>query len=109
MMPYSMQPPTGYSMKAETWVSSAALLGRMNFALGLAAGRLRGISVDGSQLAAGATDPPTALAALEKTLLPETFRSRRMTRLRSDLRTRRSASGGSMMLRVRRMWRRLRG
>ena len=69
MMPYSMQPPTGYSMKAETWVSSAALLGRMNFALGLASGRLRGISVDSSQLVPGAWDAPGALAALENTLL----------------------------------------
>jgi uncharacterized protein (DUF1800 family) len=69
MMPYSMQPPTGYSMKAEAWVSSAALLGRMNFALGLAAGRLRGISVDTSQMASGAADPRATLAALESVLL----------------------------------------
>ncbi len=69
MMPYSMQPPTGYSMKAETWVSSAALLGRMNFALRLAAGLLRGVTIDGSQLAAGATDPTAALATLENSLL----------------------------------------
>ncbi|MFY9676053.1 MAG: DUF1800 domain-containing protein, partial [Terriglobales bacterium] len=33
---YAMMPPTGYSMKAETWVNSSALLARMNFALGLA-------------------------------------------------------------------------
>jgi uncharacterized protein (DUF1800 family) len=69
MMPYNMQPPTGYSIKAETWVSSAALLGRMNFALGLASGRLRGIAVDSSQLVGGATDAAAALAALENTLL----------------------------------------
>ena len=35
---YGMQPPTGYSMKADAWVNSAALLNRMNFALGLGAG-----------------------------------------------------------------------
>src|SRR5580658_10013919 len=46
MMPYGMMPPTGYSMKAETWVNSSALLGRMNFALGLAAGKIRGVKVD---------------------------------------------------------------
>src|SRR5260370_13833717 len=39
---YGMQPPTGYSMKAETWVNSAALLSRMNFALQLGTGRLPG-------------------------------------------------------------------
>ena len=40
---YGMQPPTGYSMRAETWVNSSALLGRMNFALALANGKLKGI------------------------------------------------------------------
>jgi uncharacterized protein (DUF1800 family) len=42
---YRMQPPTGYSMKAETWVNSAALLSRMNFALGLGAGKLDGTKI----------------------------------------------------------------
>jgi hypothetical protein len=50
---YQMQPPTGYSMKAEAWVNSAALLGRMNFALRLAAGRMPGVSFDPAQLLAG--------------------------------------------------------
>ncbi|MBV9624620.1 MAG: DUF1800 domain-containing protein [Acidobacteria bacterium] len=40
---YGAQPPTGYSMKAAVWVSSSALLGRMNFAIRLAAGRIRGV------------------------------------------------------------------
>ena len=69
MMPYGMQPPTGYSMKADTWVNSSALLGRMNFGLGLAAGRLRGVSVDPAQLAGDASDAQGALTALEKSLL----------------------------------------
>jgi uncharacterized protein (DUF1800 family) len=43
---YGMQPPTGYSMKAESWVNSSALIDRMNFSLALAAGRMRGVSVD---------------------------------------------------------------
>jgi len=49
---YQMQPPTGYSMKAEAWVNSAALLGRMNFALRLAAGRMPGVSFDPGTLLA---------------------------------------------------------
>ncbi|HKM86115.1 MAG TPA: DUF1800 domain-containing protein [Terriglobales bacterium] len=53
MMPYGMMPPTGYSMKADTWVNSSALLARMNFALGLAAGKIRGVKVDSASLAAG--------------------------------------------------------
>lgn len=68
---YGMQPPTGYSMKAETWVSSAALLGRMNFALSLASGKMRGAQVDPQSLLG--PNPPTdggqALADLESTLL----------------------------------------
>jgi uncharacterized protein (DUF1800 family) len=86
MMPYAMLPPTGYSMKAETWVNSSALLARMNFALGLVAGKIRGVKVDAVALAARAlpagattgaatdsstrmTDAQEALAALENSLL----------------------------------------
>ncbi len=69
MMPYGMQPPTGYSMKADAWVNSSALLGRMNFALGLASGKMHGVSVDASQLAPGASDGPQALVELENSLL----------------------------------------
>lgn len=58
---YGAQPPTGYSMKAETWVSSSALLNRMNFALNLTAGRMRGVKVDALQLAG---DTPSADAAM---------------------------------------------
>ncbi len=61
---YGAQPPTGYSMKAETWVSSAALLNRMNFALALTSGKVRGIKLDAMQLAAGSTPPPDTTATL---------------------------------------------
>ncbi len=43
---YEAQPPTGYPDRAESWVNTGALLGRMNFALGLAHNRLRGTRVD---------------------------------------------------------------
>jgi uncharacterized protein (DUF1800 family) len=69
---YQAQPPTGYSMKAEAWVSSAALLNRMNFALALTAGKIRGVKVDTVQLAGGPpapTDGMLALSALEAKLL----------------------------------------
>src|SRR5271165_2496506 len=74
MMPYGMMPPTGYSMKAGAWVNSSALLARMNFALALAAGRVRGVEVDSASLAgkkeAGApADAQQALATLEDALL----------------------------------------
>jgi uncharacterized protein (DUF1800 family) len=75
MMPYGMQPPTGYSMKADVWVNSSALLGRMNFALGLAAGKIRGIKIDPAArpAAAGASeatpDAQQTLTTLENSLL----------------------------------------
>ena len=61
---YGAQPPTGYSMKAETWVSSSALLTRMNFALALTAGKVRGVKVDSIQLEGGPPAPADATVAL---------------------------------------------
>jgi len=79
MMPYGMMPPTGYSMKADVWVNSSALLARMNFALGLAAGKIKGVKVDAVSLSLGTSatgsdkqapaDPQQALANLENSLL----------------------------------------
>ncbi len=68
---YGAQPPTGYSSKAETWVSSSALLGRMNFALALTGGRLRGTQVDPDLLLENGQpgSPGQALAILEDSLL----------------------------------------
>ncbi len=68
---YGMQPPTGYSMKADAWVNSSALLGRMNFALALTAGTLKGVQVDPGQMLAGVSpgDSQGTLSALENSLL----------------------------------------
>ena len=69
---YGMQPPTGYSMKASTWVNSAALLGRMNFALALTAGKLRGIQTTPEAVIGGDSTPndsTEALAMLEGRML----------------------------------------
>jgi uncharacterized protein (DUF1800 family) len=43
MPPYQCQPPTGYADKAEAWVNTGALLSRMNFAVALTEGRVRGV------------------------------------------------------------------
>jgi len=48
---YLSQPPTGYSDKAEAWVSTGGLMARLNFALALAANKLPGVHVDVSKLA----------------------------------------------------------
>jgi hypothetical protein len=68
-------------MKADVWVNSSALLGRMNFALGLVAGKIKGVKVDSADLALGTAagtaaesasetvDAQRTLAALENSLL----------------------------------------
>jgi uncharacterized protein (DUF1800 family) len=69
---YGAQPPTGYSMKAETWVNSAALLNRMNFALRFASGRMPGVSFAPERVLGTSefpADANTAVARLENTLL----------------------------------------
>ena len=47
---YGMPTPNGYSWTAESWVSTGALVSRMNFALLLAGNRLPGVNVDWSPL-----------------------------------------------------------
>jgi uncharacterized protein (DUF1800 family) len=66
---YGMQPPTGYPMKAEAWVNSSALLERMNFALALSTGRLKGVHVDSERLLdLQSTSLPVARAESQQTL-----------------------------------------
>jgi uncharacterized protein (DUF1800 family) len=43
---YGMQTPQGYSWKSEDWVSSNALISRMNFALVLSGNRVPGVKTD---------------------------------------------------------------
>jgi uncharacterized protein (DUF1800 family) len=40
---YGCQPPIGYADRADAWVNAGALLGRMNFAVSLTDGKLRGV------------------------------------------------------------------
>jgi uncharacterized protein (DUF1800 family) len=65
---YGAKPPTGYSMNASEWVSSSALLGRVNFALRLASGHIRGVEIrpPASTLS---VDSQQLLENLEKDLL----------------------------------------
>lgn len=47
---YMCQPPTGYADKAEAWVNTGSLLNRMNFALAVVGGRMRGVQPAGLTL-----------------------------------------------------------
>jgi uncharacterized protein (DUF1800 family) len=40
---YGAQPPTGYPDRADAWVNTGALLNRMNFAVSLTGGQMRGL------------------------------------------------------------------
>ncbi len=63
---YQAQPPTGYPMKADTWVNSSDLLDRMNFALALTGNKFHGITVDAAHLAGdNVSNPADILASLE--------------------------------------------
>lgn len=58
---YLCQPPTGYSDVAEAWVSTGALVNRLNFGLSLASNRLPGTRVDLEFLAPGKGQDPERL------------------------------------------------
>ena len=66
---YRKVEPTGYSSKNSEWMNSSALLGRMNFALALAAGKLPGIVALVSE-----TDPQIAARQLVAAPLSDTTR-----------------------------------
>jgi hypothetical protein len=74
---YGMQPPTGYSTKADVWVNSSALLDRMNFGIALATNNIPGTTFDLTKLTAGIpstsptgdSDPYQVQLKLEQTLL----------------------------------------
>jgi uncharacterized protein (DUF1800 family) len=74
---YGCVPPSGYNWDEATWVSTGALVDRMNFALALAANRLPGIRVAWSQNANDDADANNAMpgpeaeeAQLEAMLMP---------------------------------------
>jgi uncharacterized protein (DUF1800 family) len=75
---YQCVPPTGYNWQASAWVSTGALVDRMNFALGLAANRLQGITTawepsdddsPASVLTAQTPSPESEEARLESSLI----------------------------------------
>jgi len=63
-----MQTPNGYSWKSEPWVSTGALVSRMNFALVLASDRLPGVSTDWSKLVKGTAPAESQVTAKERKL-----------------------------------------
>jgi len=78
---YMCQPPTGYKDTGDAWVNTGALVGRMNLAVRLAAGQLRGTSVNcGSRIAdcglnGGSNDSDAMIARFLNGDASETTRS----------------------------------
>jgi len=66
---YGMQTPNGYSWKADEWVSSNALVSRMNFALVLSGGRVQGARTDWPQLLGDSEDSSVTTSPSAKTEL----------------------------------------
>jgi uncharacterized protein (DUF1800 family) len=64
---YGAIPPTGYKWEASDWVSTGALVNRMNFALALAANRLSGITTTWAS-SSPAASPQSEEARLEMLL-----------------------------------------
>jgi uncharacterized protein (DUF1800 family) len=88
---YGAVPPTGYKWDASDWVSTSALVNRMNFALTFAAGKLPGIAVawnqnasltstvdDGSGPRAAAHPPSTPISVPAGTLPAPADEERRL-------------------------------
>ena len=68
---YQQQPPTGYKDTADAWVSTSGLLARLNFALDLAGGRLRGVSLPSREIPAEQLVPAGLSDTTRRTLASE--------------------------------------
>ena len=75
-LPYMSDVPTGYPETSDEWVNSGAMLQRMNYALALAGGSIRGVRIDpesvlgGRSLAEVRDDPELMVGAMAGQLLP---------------------------------------
>ena len=67
---YACVPPTGYSDKADAWVSTGELVTRMNFALSLATNHFGGIKSQWTAAGAQAATPAESEKTLEARLIP---------------------------------------
>jgi len=81
---YGSVPPTGYNWQSSTWVSTGALVNRMNFALALAANKFNGVSAQWSGPAGAVQSMPASLTlagdqsngAVQPAATPETEEQR---------------------------------
>ena len=83
---YAAQPPTGYPDVAQTWLSSGAMLARIDFGLRLANGQLPGVKLDLSRLEGDRAEDvlERAAAQLGALELSETTRTHIVGQLREQ-------------------------
>ncbi len=80
---YGCQPPTGYKWDEATWLSSSALVNRMNFALSLSTNRIGGASVDWTPVLQGdATLQQVNLDSAAASANPESVRKEQLLEAR---------------------------
>ena len=68
---YNKLEPTGYPNTGDAWLSTAGIMGRMNFSAALASGLVPGVTVDPSRLA-GKDEPAIARDLLGRDASPQT-------------------------------------
>jgi len=78
---YLEQAPTGYKDTSEEWISTSSLLERMNFALDLSSGRVRGVK-PGASVADPKGDP--SLETIVARVLPEGLSASSKTTLEGE-------------------------
>jgi uncharacterized protein (DUF1800 family) len=61
--------PTGWPDEASPWLTTSGMLSRMNFAVGLASGRIEGAPFDLAAIAPATASPAVLAAHVEKLLL----------------------------------------
>jgi uncharacterized protein (DUF1800 family) len=98
-LPYTESAPTGFPAVSADWVNSGAMLARMNFALDLAAGRVRGVRIDGAQLMAGGEEG-TALRRLIEKVVPGVPAGPIEARVREDLAMQQDAERRTLAMRA---------
>ena len=81
-----LQPvPTGYEETEAAWANSAALFERMNVAVSLAAGRLRGVSVDLDVVLPTSPDADRLLDSVDRALLAGSMSARTRDVVRREI------------------------
>ena len=68
---YNKLEPTGYPNTGDAWLSTAGIMGRMNFSTALASGLVPGVTLDSSRLA-GKDEPAIAREMLGRDASPQT-------------------------------------